>query len=182
MHYSLCFSPPAEADHRGPAEFQRGEIPAFSWGASGEHHKWRRPHGRFVLYAWRPARANRGWMQLCAAGAAGSALWVHGQCRCTLNTVFPSRLLLFSPFCSPKSLNDDNKYPPATRDRRSPAGKERGVLFQGQCTHHVCRAVLYKDLQSQHNLSCVVWLLKRGVQYTQAPCCALNCLTAVVFR
>lgn len=88
----------------------------------------------------------------------------------------------FPLYFSPKSLNDDDKYPPATRDRRSPAGKERGVLFQGQCTHHVRRPVLYKDLQSQHNLSCAFWLLKRGVQYTQAPCCALNCLTAVVFK
>jgi len=51
-------------------------------------------------------------------------------------------------------------YPPPTRDRRSPAGKERVVLFQGQCTHHVRLAVLYKDLQSQHNLSCAFWLLK----------------------
>ncbi|KAI2657029.1 Catenin alpha-1 [Labeo rohita] len=83
---------------------------------------------------------------------------------------FPSRLSLF-PFHSPTSLNDDAKYPPATLDRRSPAGKARRVLFQGQCTHHVLRVVLYKDLQSHHNLSCAAWLLKRGVQYTQAPSC-----------
>lgn len=153
MLYSLSFSPPAEADHRGPAEFQRGEVPAFSRGASGEHHKWRRPHGRFVLHTWRPAWAHCGWMQLRATGAAGSALRVHGQCRCTSNTVFPSRLLLF-PFHSPTSLNGDAEYPPATWGRCTPAGMERGVLFRGQCTHHVRWVVLYKDLQSHHNLYC----------------------------
>lgn len=50
--YMIFFlSPPAEADHRGPTELQRGEVPPLPGGASGEHNKWRRPHGRLLLHA-----------------------------------------------------------------------------------------------------------------------------------
>lgn len=185
MLYSLSFSPPAEADHRGPAEFQRGEVPAFSRGASGEHHKWRRPHGRFVLYAWWPARAHRGRMQLRATGAAGSALRVHGQCRCTSNTVFPSRLLL-SPSTVPHPwmvMPSTHLLPEADALLQSWRGEfyfrdSAHITFAGWCCIKTSSLITICPVPPSF------W--REGFSTHKPPpvilICALNWMTAVVFK
>ena len=71
---------PAEQDHPGPSDIQRGSFPALSGGTLGEHHQRCRTNGWLFVHTWRPPWTHRGRVQRRSTGPSRLVERVHEQC------------------------------------------------------------------------------------------------------